>query len=107
METKTNFFEKYWYLSVILAIVLVGIVGSLWFYNQKVLQERATQIDQEIEEMTVEEITTQSEIDEQTMALEEQSDSDEITHIETDLQSTDFSNLDKEITDIEYEIDNP
>jgi len=107
MEEKTNFLEKFWYLFVILAVVLVGVVGGLWFYNQKVLRESPGQIVPGTEEMMTEETTLPAKEDVQTAALEQQSDSDETNDIEADLQATDLSNLDKELADIEAEIDNP
>ena len=103
MEEKTNFFEKFWYLFVILAVILVGIVAGLWFYNQKSLS-RLTQTSAPAEEIIP---TVAEETDTQTTALGSQSASDEITYIEADLQSTDLSNLDREMLDIEAEINNP
>jgi len=102
MEEKTNFLEKFWYLFVILAIILVGVVAGLWFYNQKTLQESSSQIAP-----VTEEIIPTTEEDTQTAALEQQSDSDEVNDIEADIQATDLSNLDKEMADIEIEITNP
>lgn len=107
METKTNFFEKFWYLSVILAVILVGVVAGLWFYNQKVLRESSSQTAPGIEEMMTEETAPQIEEDAQTAALQQQSDSDETSQIEADIQATDLSNIDKELADIEAEITSP
>ena len=106
MEQK-NFLEKFWYLFVILAIILISAVGSLWFYNQKTLQESSRQIAPGAEEMITEETALPTEEDTQTAALEQQSDSDEINDIEADIQATDLSNLDKELADIEAEIASP
>ena len=103
MEEKTNFFEKFWYLFVILAIVLVGVVAGLWFYNQKSLNSLNQQTSVPVEEANL----TNEETDAQTAALEAQSESDEIVDIEADLQNTNLSNLDKEMADIEEEINNP
>ncbi|MCJ7804214.1 hypothetical protein MUP35_00565 [Patescibacteria group bacterium] len=107
MEEKTNFLEKFWYLFVVLAIILVGVVGGLWFYNQKTLQESSGQTVPGIEEIITEETAPQTEEDAQTAALQQQSDSDEISQIEADIQATDLSNIDKELADIEVEIANP
>jgi len=103
MEEKTNFFEKFWYLSVILAVVLIGVVAGLWFYNQKSLNSLNQQTSVPVEELNL----ADEETDIQTAALESQSESDEIVDIESDLQNTDLSNLDKEMADIEEEINNP
>jgi hypothetical protein len=103
MEEKTNFFEKFWYLFVILAVILIGIVAGLWFLNQKSLRE-LTQTSAPIEEVSQ---TIPEETDAQTAALDTQSESDEIVSIETDLKNTDLTNIDGEITDIETEINNP
>jgi len=102
MEEKTNFLEKFWYLFVILAVVLVGVVGGLWFNNQKVLQESSSQ-----NAPVAEEITPTTEEDTQIAVIEQQSDSDEVNDIESDIQATDLSNLDKEMANIEAEIASP
>ncbi len=107
MEEKTSFFEKFWYLFVSLAIILLAVVGGLWFYNQKTLEKNSSQTLPQTEEMMTEETTSQIEEDAQTAALQQQSDSDEISQIEADIQATDLSNIDKELTDIETEISNP
>ncbi len=107
MEEKTNFFEKFWYLFIILAIVLIGVVGGLSFYNQKALQEKSLQMTSQNEEMPGEEAVPQIEEDAQTATLQQQSDSDEIGQIEADIQTTDLSNIDKEMADIETEIGSP
>jgi len=102
MEEKTNFLEKFWYLFVILAVVLVGVIGGLWFNNQKVLQESSNQ-----NAPVAEEITPTTEEDTQIAVIEQQSDSDEVNDIESDIQATDLSNLDKEMANIEAEIASP
>jgi uncharacterized protein YdgA (DUF945 family) len=107
MEEKTNFFEKFWYLFVSLAIILLAVVGGLWFYNQKVIQENSNQTVPQMQEMTTEETEAPIEEDSQTAALQQQSDSDEIGQIEADIQATDLSNIDKELADIEAEIETP
>jgi hypothetical protein len=107
MEEKTNFFEKFWYLFVIVAIILLAVVGGLWFYNQKALQENSSQGTPQIQEMITGETEAPIEEDAQIAALQQQSDSDEISQIETDIQATDLSNIDKELADIEAEIGTP
>ncbi len=106
MEEKTNFLEKFWYIFVIVAIILIGVTVGLWFNNQKIASTNTTQ--KTITPM-VEIPSPQSSINEdtQTAALENQSESDEIEAIEADLQATDFSNLDQEMASIEAEISNP
>jgi len=106
MEEKTNFFEKFWYLFVVVAIILLAVVGGLWFYNQKALQENSSQSTPQIQEMITGETEAPIE-DAQIAALQQQSDSDEISQIETDIQATDLSNIDKELADIEAEIASP
>ena len=106
MEQK-NFLEKFWYLFVILAIILISAVGSLWFYNQKAIQEKSDQAKMGVSDFIPEETAPPTEEDTQTAALQQQSDSDEINDIEADLQATDLSNLDKELADIEAEIASP
>ena len=41
MENKNNFFEKFWYLFVGLAAILILTLAGLWFLNQKTLSEQA------------------------------------------------------------------
>ncbi|MBM3205683.1 hypothetical protein FJZ41_02450 [Candidatus Shapirobacteria bacterium] len=101
MEEKPNFLEKFWYLFVILAVVLLGVVGGLWYNNQKSAQLGTTgQGAPTVEEQ----IAPTGETDTQTAQLENQSDSDEVSEIENDLGNTDFSGIDQEINDIEGEI---
>ncbi len=101
MEEKTNFFEKFWYLFVILALILVGFVGSLWFLNQKAIKTKQL----EITPVALEETTSAlSEEENEIATLENQDESDEVESIEADLQNTNLSNLDKEMADIETEI---
>lgn len=107
MEEKTNFLEKFWYLFVILAIILISAVGGLWFYNQRAIQEKSDQAQMGVENFIPEETVSQIEEDAQTAALGQQSDSDEFNDIEADIQATDLSNLDKEMADIEAEIASP
>lgn len=107
MKEKTNFLEKFWYLFVILAFILISAVGGLWFYNQRAIQEKSDQAQMGVENFIPEETTPPTEEDAQTAALEQQSDSDEISQIEADIQATDLSDIDKELADIEVEIANP
>ncbi len=106
MEEKTNFLEKFWYIFVIVALILIGVVVGLWFNNQKI---SSTSTVQKTVTPTVELPSPQPAVNEdaQTVALENQSESDEVEAIETDLQATDFSNLDQEMASIEAEISNP
>jgi len=107
MEQK-NFFEKFWYLFVIIAIVLIGVVSTLWIINQKSLKlskEKTTPpvVQQEVTPQPTPTLIT----DEATTNLETQSDSDEVGAIENDIKATDLSNIDKELADIEGEISTP
>lgn len=104
---KTNFLEKFWYIFVILALVLVGVVAGLWIYNQQALnRQNQTSAPAQVVEETVPTIQPEAS-DAQTTALGSQSQSDEIASIEADLKSTDLSNLDQEMANIETEINNP
>jgi len=107
MEQK-NFFEKFWYLFVIIALVLIGTLTFLWFNNQKALKN-AQQAQQT---PTVEEVETASPTptvitDQTTANLETQSDSDEVADIEADINNTDLTDIDKELADIETELSTP
>lgn len=104
METKTNFFEKFWYIFVIIALILVAVVSTLWFNNQKSLKN---QVIQPPVETMIQPTPTLVPGDTGTVNLETQSDSDEVAAIENDIKATDLSNVDKELADIEGEISTP
>lgn len=105
METKTNFFEKFWYLFVIIALILVAVVATLWFNNQKSLKNKQNQVIQPPVETMIQPTPTLVPGDTATVNLETQSDSDEVNAIENDLNATNLTDLDKEMADIEAEID--
>lgn len=98
-EKKDNLLERFWFVPFILAIVAVIIVGALWMINKDLFAPKLTP--------TPSPSPTAAEIDSQTSALGEQETSDEIEAIETDLEATDLSNIDKELTDIENELSAP
>jgi len=102
MEERQNFLEKFWYLFVVVAVFSLGAITFLWMNNQNV--NRAEQ-SQEVQTTTPQEGTAeelqQEEIDEATQRLDQQSESDEIEDIEYDLQTTDFTDIDKELDEIE------
>ena len=107
MEQK-NFLEKFWYIFVIIAIVLIGIVSTLWITNQnslKLSKEKTTSpiVQQEVTPQPTPTII----IDEATTNLESQSNSDEVGAIENDIKATDLSSVDKELAAIEEEISTP
>ncbi len=81
-------------LVIILAVI---IVGSLYFWGQKVEQDAAiknapTQTEQRVVETAP--------VDSQVEALQTQSSSDDINSIEADLNATDFTNIDGGIENI-------
>lgn len=112
METKPNFFEKYWYFFIGLAIILLYLITVLWLFNQKEINKQHT-AQQATASLTIqptatpELMTTPTPIitDEQTLKLENQGSSDEAEEIEKDLKATDLTNLDKEVITIEQELD--
>lgn len=97
-ESKPNFFQRFWFVFVILAVVLILLVGILWITNQRLMVPKAPPTPTP---------TPVVEIDTTTAALEQQGTSDEITAIEADLETTDLSDIDKELTDIEAELTSP
>lgn len=107
MEEKQTFLEKFWYLFVIVAIFLLGSVAFLWMNNQNINQIKESQ-DERTETKQQEQIINEDmqgeEKDEATEKLHEQSESDKIEDIEYDLQTTDFTDIDKELDDIEKTI---
>ena len=107
METKTNFFEKFWYIFVIVALILVAVVATLWSNNQKILKNQQNQVIQPSAETMIQPTPTLVPGDTATVNLETQSDSDEISSIENDAKATDLTDLDKELADIEGEISTP
>lgn len=115
METKPNFFEKFWYIFVGIALVLVLALAGLWFFNQKTLSEQQALKQQQMEEAANQQVTNQEvvptetpvESDNQILQLENQGSSDEIAAIEKDLADTDFANIDQETVIINAELNNP
>jgi hypothetical protein len=113
METKPNFFEKFWYIFVGLAIILILALGSLWFLNQKTIKEQRALQQLEAEkaanQAAIIDSTTENQVpaetDTQILQLENQGSSDEVEEIENDLNNTDFSNIDQETASIDSELD--
>jgi len=110
MENKNNFFEKFWYLFVGLAAILILTLAGLWFLNQKTLseqakkqaQEEAALLQTETEQANLEEVSPET--DSQILQLENQGSSDEIEEIEKDLLNTDLENLNQGEDLIEQEL---
>ena len=75
-------------------IVVVLVLGGLYFWGQKIAQEGAPQTADEILEAP----------DETLESLEQQGTSDEIPDIEADLNATNLEELDVELRDIEGEL---
>lgn len=93
-ESKPSFLDRFWFAFVIIALVCLIGIGALWFLNKR----------QAIPGTVAPTPTPSEEVDEGTKKLEEQGTSDEITDIETDLNATDLTEIDKELTDIENEL---
>ena len=116
MEKKNNFFEKFWYLFVGLAVILILIIASLWFFNQKTINEQKALRQMEIENAAKQELLnkaaaetitpTPAETDIQTLQLENQGSSDEIADIEKDLTNTNLDTIDQEKDTIDQELNN-
>jgi hypothetical protein len=107
METKINFFEKFWYIFVIIALILIAVVTTLWFNNQKSLKNKQNQVIQPPVETMIQPTLTLVPGDTATVNLETQSDSDEISSIENDIKATNLTDLNKEMATIEAELSNP
>ncbi len=73
-------------LLIILAII---VIGTLYFWGQRVDTK-----NQAVQQAPTTEETSQPQTDSQTEQLQQQSTSDEIDSIESDLNSTDFNNID-------------
>lgn len=97
---KPNFFERFWFVFVILAILALLLVGILWASNQGPISFRPKPSPTPLPSPT-------AEIDTTTSTLEKQGTSDEISDIEADLNTTDLTNIDKELTDIDSELSSP
>jgi len=95
---ETGKFDKLWFIPVILALVAVIVVGALWVANKGLLAPSPSPTPT---------ASPSAELDEDTAALEEQGTSDEISKIEADLNATDLTDIDKELTDIEDELETP
>ncbi len=72
---------------VALVIVVVAIVGGAWLTMQK----------NTTTETTLPPITTAEKADAATVALSEQSSSDEVADIDTDLKATDFNAMEADM----------
>lgn len=95
-EPKPSFLDRFWFVFVIAALICLIGIGVLLFLNRR-----------QAARVTVTPTPTPTpveEVDEATKQLEEQGTSDEITDIEVDLNATDLTELDKELTDIENEL---
>ncbi|MEX0931507.1 MAG: hypothetical protein WDZ88_02035 [Candidatus Paceibacterota bacterium] len=83
-------------------VIVVIILGGIFFWS-----ERVDKADMETNE-SASDIDTTAPIpneDEQTQALETQSNSDEIASIESDINQTDLDELDAEMANIEAELE--
>jgi len=96
---QKNFFEKFWYIFIVVALILMAVVTTLWFNNQKSLKNQA--------ETMIEPAPTSMPGDVATANLANQGDSDEVSDIENDINNTNLADLDKEMADIEVEISTP
>lgn len=99
-------FGKLWFIPVILALVAVILVSALWVTNRNLLAPRLL-LAPTLTPTPTPTATPAAKVDEDTVALEEQGTSDEISEIEADLNATDLTEIDKELTDIENELASP
>lgn len=76
---------------VAVAVLALLVSGSIYFFNQR--------SEREISDETIKEVQTQP--DEILQALEQQSESDQIIDIESDLELTELDDLDAELKGIE------
>jgi uncharacterized protein HemX len=76
----------------VIIIILVVILGSLYFWGQRIENQNALESDGM-------ENTNEAEIE----AMREQSSSDDLNSIEADLQTTDTDSLGEEMSSIEAE----
>lgn len=103
MEESSNLsvLERYWFIFVFLAALLISGVGVFWIFNQRLM------VPSKVTPAPISFPSLQVEVDTMTSALEQQDTSDEITAIEADLEATDLSEIDKELADIEEELSSP
>ncbi len=85
-------------LALVILLGLVAVVGGV--ISGRFAQQRSQ--NQQAQEREV--ISPAEEDDVMTQKLEEQSDSDAIEDIETDLNATSFSGIDEELADIDQEL---
>ena len=91
-------FKKFWFIPLLIVLVVIIVVGMIWAIDKGLLLPQLSPSPT---------ATPSTAIDESTAALEEQGSSDEIEAIEADLENTDLSNIDQELTDIENELATP
>jgi len=92
--------DKLWFIPVVLALVAIIALGGLWAVNKGLLTLKPSPSPTPM-------ASPSAELDEDTTALEEQGTTDEISEIEADLNATDLSDIDQELTDIESELSSP
>lgn len=103
-----NHFKTFFYLLTILILLTTAIALGIIIIksiNLKISQPRQPNII-EPQETIIPSPTPEEEVNSDLKSLENQSSSDEIKDIEKDLQNTDFTNLEKEISSISSEIEN-
>jgi hypothetical protein len=99
---KPNFLKRFWYLFLLLAMITLTAVGILWSFNQGFFNLKSTPTP-----TPTPVASPTSEEDLETENLNQQSSSDEIEAIESDLNNTNLNNLDKELTNIETDLNTP
>lgn len=90
---------KFWYVPVILAFFVAIVGGAIFIANQRFFAPKPSPSPSPL--------PSPSPVDTSITDLEEQGTSDEIEAIETDLNATDLTNIDKELDEIENELSTP
>ena len=93
-------------LAILLILILIIVVGGLLFaVNREIIPWGSKKaIPTPVPTPTP---SPEMQLEAEVVELEEQGSSDEINAIEADLEETDLSNLDKELSDIESELETP
>ncbi len=103
-EVKKNSKLPLIFIVILIVIITIGALTYILLNYAGTVEEESIVQESVTEKVMIPEPTNVPEMDADTEALSEQSNSDEVEAIETDITGTDFTNLDAEIDSIAKEL---
>ena len=97
---KNKFLGKYWPIFAVLIVVILGAVAFFVFRSKLSTVNQKTAEEQTATEVAIPTVTSTP----TPSPSFQQSNSDETSAIETDLNNTDLTNIDKEVATVEGEL---